>query len=122
MAWPEEVYQAVGTTWYLKWQSEAERNHKLRKTDGIDWFFWFIIRSVIYGYILSTIFHFMKRRVPAFFGYGPVRRDPNLQKLRRLVILCFFVSGLYMTIMVQSVEWVEWVELGFCFSLLPFSS
>ncbi|PPD87852.1 hypothetical protein GOBAR_DD15213 [Gossypium barbadense] len=33
MAWPEEIGQTVASTWYLKWQSEAEMNFKSRKTD-----------------------------------------------------------------------------------------
>ncbi|KAF3606914.1 hypothetical protein DY000_02051504 [Brassica cretica] len=28
MAWPEEIEQSVGTTWYLQWQSEAEMNFR----------------------------------------------------------------------------------------------
>ncbi|CAK9156354.1 unnamed protein product [Ilex paraguariensis] len=33
MAWPEYIDQSVGSTWYLKWQSEAEMSFKSRKTD-----------------------------------------------------------------------------------------
>lgn len=88
MAWPEEIYQAVGSTWYLKWQSEAEMSFKSRKSDDLQWFFWFLIRSVIYGYILLHVFRFLKRRIPRLLGYGPLRRDPNLQKLQRVVLLC----------------------------------
>ncbi|KAK4799841.1 hypothetical protein SAY86_025206 [Trapa natans] len=84
MAWPEEIGQTVGSTWYLKWQSEAEMNFKSRKTDGIEWFFWFIIRSAIYGFVLFHVFHFLKRKVPRFLGYGPLRKNPNRQKLRRV--------------------------------------
>lgn len=84
MAWPEEIYQAVDSTWYLKWQSEAERSYIARKQDGIMWYFWFLIRSFIYGYILYHVFQFMKKRVPSLLGYGPIRRDPNLMKLRRV--------------------------------------
>ncbi|XP_059633376.1 probable inactive ATP-dependent zinc metalloprotease FTSHI 5, chloroplastic [Cornus florida] len=84
MAWPEYIDQSVGSTWYLKWQSEAEMNFKSRKTDEIQWFLWFIIRSVIYGYLLFHIFRFMKRKIPKVLGYGPIRRDPNLRKLRRV--------------------------------------
>lgn len=85
MAWPEEIDQAVGSTWYLKWQSEAEMSFKSRKTDGVQWFFWFIIRSAIYGFVLFHVFRFLRRKVPRFLGYGPVRKNPNLQKLRRVV-------------------------------------
>lgn len=90
MAWPEEIYQAVGSTWYLKWQSEAEMSYKSRNTDDIQWFLWFLIRSIIYGYILFHMFRFMKRRIPKLLGYGPLRRDPNMRKLQRVVLLCSF--------------------------------
>ncbi|KAK4484070.1 hypothetical protein RD792_011289 [Penstemon davidsonii] len=33
MAWPEYSDVSVGSTWYLKWQSEAEINFRSRKTD-----------------------------------------------------------------------------------------
>ncbi|KAK9139208.1 hypothetical protein Scep_008889 [Stephania cephalantha] len=84
MAWPEEVDQTVGATWYLKWQSEAEMNFKSRQTDDFQWFLWFSIRSIIYGYLLFNIFRFMKRKLPSLLGYGPLRKDPNLRKLRRV--------------------------------------
>ncbi|XP_057962649.1 probable inactive ATP-dependent zinc metalloprotease FTSHI 5, chloroplastic [Malania oleifera] len=84
MAWPEEKGQIVDSTWYLKWQSEAETSFKSRKTDDINWFLWFLIRSIIYGYVLFHVFQFMKRRIPRILGYGPLRRDPNRQKLQRV--------------------------------------
>lgn len=87
MAWPEEIDQTVGSTWYLKWQSEAEMSFRSRKQDdeNIQWFFWFFIRCFIYGYVLYHTFRFMKRNIPRILGYGPFRRDPNMRKLRRLV-------------------------------------
>ncbi|KAJ8620463.1 hypothetical protein MRB53_028992 [Persea americana] len=84
MAWPEEVDQMVGSTWYLQWQSEAETNYKARKTEGIRWYFWFLVRSIIYGYVLFNVLRFMKRKIPRFLGFGPFRQDPNLRKLRRV--------------------------------------
>ncbi|OVA16817.1 Peptidase M41 [Macleaya cordata] len=84
MAWPEEAGQAVGSTWYLQWQSEAEMSFKSRKRDDIRWFLWFFIRSAIYGYVLFNVLRFMKRKVPRLLGFGPLRRDPNLRKLRRV--------------------------------------
>lgn len=84
MAWPEEIDQAVGSTWYLKWQSEAERSFISRKKDDMQWFLWFLIRSIIYGYVLFHVIRFMKRKIPSLLGFGPLRRDPNLQKLRRV--------------------------------------
>ncbi|KAL5837670.1 hypothetical protein ACOSQ3_014839 [Xanthoceras sorbifolium] len=89
MAWPEYVDQSVGTTWYLKWQSEAEMSFKSRQPDDEDspwilWFLWFIIRSVIYVFILFNVLRFMKRKIPRLLGYGPLRRNPNLRKLDRV--------------------------------------
>lgn len=88
MAWPEYIDQTAGSTWYLKWQSEAEMNFRSRKTDDIQWFLWFAIRSALYGYILLHIFRFLKRKVPKLLGYGPLRADPTIRKLRRVVYCC----------------------------------
>ena len=85
MAWPEYVDQSVGSTWYLKWQSEAEMNFRSRKTDGLQWYLWFLLRSVVYGFVLLHVFRFMRRKIPGLLGYGPLRRDPNLRKLQRVV-------------------------------------
>ncbi|XP_050382303.1 probable inactive ATP-dependent zinc metalloprotease FTSHI 5, chloroplastic [Argentina anserina] len=84
MAWPEEIDQAVDSTWYLKWQSEAEMNYKKRKTDDLQWYIWFLMRTVAYGYVLFHVFGFLKREVPSVLGYGPIRTDPNREKLRRV--------------------------------------
>ncbi|KAI3453265.1 hypothetical protein Pfo_009928 [Paulownia fortunei] len=84
MAWPEYSDVSVGSTWYLKWQSEAETNFKSRKADEFQWYFWFLVRTAIYGYVLFHVFRFMKRKVPRVLGFGPLRRDPNLRKLRRV--------------------------------------
>lgn len=95
MAWPEEIDQAVESTWYLKWQSEAEMNYKSRKTDDIQWYIWFLIRSFVYGYILFHIFGYLKREVPRVLGYGPIRTDPNREKLKRVVLLCPFLLPIF---------------------------
>ncbi|KAL3738756.1 hypothetical protein ACJRO7_020171 [Eucalyptus globulus] len=84
MAWPEEIDQTAGSTRYLKWQSEAEMSFKSKKTDDLQWFLWFLIRSAVYGYILYNVFRILKRKVPRLLGYGPLRRDPNMQKFRRV--------------------------------------
>ncbi|KAK3172166.1 hypothetical protein Dsin_033173 [Dipteronia sinensis] len=89
MAWPEYVDQSVGSTWYLKWQSEAEMNFNSRKPDDEDspwfvWFLWFIARSVIYLFMLFHVLRFMKRKIPRLLGFGPLRRNPNLRKLDRV--------------------------------------
>lgn len=94
MAWPEEIEQTVGSTWYLQWQSEAEMNFKSRNTEDFKWFLWFLIRSSIYGFVLYHVFRFLKRKVPRLLGYGPFRRDPNVRKFWRVVCnfsfsLCF---------------------------------
>ncbi|XP_043689057.1 probable inactive ATP-dependent zinc metalloprotease FTSHI 5, chloroplastic [Telopea speciosissima] len=84
MGWPEEITQTVDSTWYLKWQSQAEINFKSRKTDDIQWFLWFFIGSIIYGYVLFTIICFIKRKIPRLLGFGPFRKNPNMRKLRRV--------------------------------------
>ncbi|TKY52101.1 ATP-dependent zinc metalloprotease FtsH 3 [Spatholobus suberectus] len=88
MAWPEEIYQTVDSTWYLKWQSEAELNFRSRQTtdeDEAPWFFfWFFVRAAIYGLVLFHVLKFMRRRVPSLLGFGPLRKDPNRQKLQRV--------------------------------------
>ncbi|WVY97846.1 hypothetical protein V8G54_029997 [Vigna mungo] len=88
MAWPEEIYQTVDTTWYLKWQSEAESNFKSRQSTDEDeetsWSFWFFVRASIYGFVLFHVVKFMRRKLPRLLGFGPFRRDPNRRKLRRV--------------------------------------
>eukprot|EP00256_Glycine_max_P040042 XP_006589200.1 probable inactive ATP-dependent zinc metalloprotease FTSHI 5, chloroplastic isoform X1 [Glycine max] len=89
MAWPEEIYQTVDSTWYLKWQSEAELNFRSRQTttdddEEVPWFFWFFVRAAIYGFVLFHVLKFTRRRLPSLLGFGPLRRDPNMQKLRRV--------------------------------------
>ncbi|CAL9154165.1 probable inactive ATP-dependent zinc metalloprotease FTSHI 5, chloroplastic isoform X1 [Musa acuminata AAA Group] len=96
MAWPEEAYQTVGATWYLEWQSVAELNHRSRKKGSIWWYFWFLMRSAIFGFLLFHVFRFSKRNIPRFLGYGPFRRDPNLRKFRR--VRFYFKYKLYRTI------------------------
>ncbi|KAL1560981.1 putative inactive ATP-dependent zinc metalloprotease FTSHI 5, chloroplastic [Salvia divinorum] len=60
MAWPEYSDVSVSSTWYLTWQSEAETNFKSRKTDGFLW------------------------NIPRVLGFGPIRKNPNFRKLRRV--------------------------------------
>ncbi|XP_027364868.1 probable inactive ATP-dependent zinc metalloprotease FTSHI 5, chloroplastic [Abrus precatorius] len=88
MAWPEEIFQTVDSTWYLKWQSEAESNFKSRQNHEPDeqtqWFLWFLVRAAIYGFVLFHVFKFMRRRIPTLLGFGPLRRDPNRRKLQRV--------------------------------------
>ncbi|XP_060175742.1 probable inactive ATP-dependent zinc metalloprotease FTSHI 5, chloroplastic isoform X2 [Lycium barbarum] len=84
MAWPEYFDQSVASTWYLKWQSEAEQSFRSRKRDGLQWYLWFLIRAAAYGYVLYHVIHFMRRKIPRLLGYGPLRRNPNLRKLQRV--------------------------------------
>ncbi|KAJ4892859.1 FtsH extracellular protease family [Raphanus sativus] len=84
MAWPEEIEQSVGTTWYLQWQSEAEMNFRSRNTEDFKWFAWFLIRTFVYGYVVYHVFRFLKRKIPRVLGYGPFRRDPNVRKFWRV--------------------------------------
>lgn len=85
MAWPEEIDQSVGSTWYLQWQSEAEMNFRSRNSEDFQWFLWFLIRSFVYGYVVYHVFRFLKRKVPRLLGYGPFRRDPSVRKFWRVV-------------------------------------
>lgn len=101
MAWPEEIDQTVGSTWYLKWQSEAEISFKSRKTDDTQWFLWFFIRTIIYGFVLFHVIRFMKRKIPSLLGYGPLRRDPNLWKLQRVVVLWFLCYQLFLLLILM---------------------
>ena len=87
MAWPEEIDQTVGSTWYLEWQSAAESSFKLRKRDTFRYYALFLVKGVIYCFILYHTIRFLKRKAPRWLGFGPYRRDPNFQKLRRLVCL-----------------------------------
>lgn len=84
MAWPEYMDQSVGSTWYLSWQSEVEMSFNSRKTDDLKWSIWFLIRTAVYGYVLFHVLLFMKRKIPRLLGFGPMRRDPNFRKLRRV--------------------------------------
>ncbi|XP_057515856.1 probable inactive ATP-dependent zinc metalloprotease FTSHI 5, chloroplastic isoform X2 [Amaranthus tricolor] len=84
MAWPEEIDQTVGSTWYLEWQSAAESSFKLRKRDTFRYYALFLVKGVIYCFILYHTIRFLKRKAPRWLGFGPYRRDPNFQKLRRL--------------------------------------
>ncbi|KAH0719579.1 hypothetical protein KY285_015610 [Solanum tuberosum] len=84
MAWPEYFDQSVASTWYLKWQSEAEMSFRSRKKDDFQWYLWFLIRTAVYGYVLYHVIRFMKRKIPRLLGYGPLRRNPNLRKLQRV--------------------------------------
>ncbi|KAG6396848.1 hypothetical protein SASPL_143005 [Salvia splendens] len=84
MAWPEYSDVSVSSTWYLTWQSEAETNFKSRKTDGFLWYFWFLVRTAIYGYVIFHVFRFLKRNIPRVLGFGPIRKNPNFRKLRRV--------------------------------------
>lgn len=86
MAWPEESGRKVGSTWYLQWQSDAEASFRARKKDGFLWNILFTVKSVVYGYVVFNVLRFLKRKVPRLLGYGPLRRDPNIQKFRRVVM------------------------------------
>lgn len=90
MAWPEEVDQFLGSTWYLKWQTEAQESYASRQSEGVKWHLWVFIRCIVYSYVLLHIIRFVKRRVPRFLGFGPYRIDPNLIKLGRVV--SFFLA------------------------------
>lgn len=70
---------------YLNWKSEAEENIKSQSEDEeFSWYFMFVVRAIIYGYVLSYIFRFLKKRTPKLPGFRLRRRNPNMRKLRRL--------------------------------------
>ncbi|XP_057478276.1 probable inactive ATP-dependent zinc metalloprotease FTSHI 5, chloroplastic [Actinidia eriantha] len=80
-AWLQFTYWIVGSKLYSNWQSLAQERFGSGKKDDILWLF---VRSFVYGYVLFHIFRFLKRKVSRLLGYGPLHRDPNLQKLRRV--------------------------------------
>lgn len=88
MAYPEYSDISMGSNWYLKWQSEAGTNFRNRNTEEFRWYFWFLVRAAIYGYIMFHVFWYLKRKAPRVLGFGPLRRDPNFRKLRRVVKFC----------------------------------
>ncbi|KAI3812339.1 hypothetical protein L1987_17046 [Smallanthus sonchifolius] len=70
---------------YLNWKSEAEESIKSQSEDEeFSWYFMFVVRAIMYGYILSHIFSFLKKRTPKLPGFKVRRRNPNMRKLRRL--------------------------------------
>ncbi|PIM99004.1 hypothetical protein CDL12_28506 [Handroanthus impetiginosus] len=84
MVLPEHSDVSVGSTWYMKWQTEAEANFESRKKDGFRWYFWFLVRIAIYGYVVFHVFSFMKRKVPRVLGLDPLQRDLNFKKWERV--------------------------------------
>ncbi|GAU21882.1 hypothetical protein TSUD_33790 [Trifolium subterraneum] len=84
MAWPEEG--TMDTPQYLKWQLKAEASVKSRKEDGeFQWIGLFITRTAILGFVLVTVFNFMRTKIPRLFRYAPLRiGDPAFRKLWRL--------------------------------------
>lgn len=84
MAWPDEVDLSIDSTWYLQWQSEAEASFRSRNSDDFQWVPWVIVFSCIYAFVLFQVFQFARRKVPKLLGYGPLRRNPNLQKFQRV--------------------------------------
>ncbi|KAI3991255.1 hypothetical protein MKX01_022476 [Papaver californicum] len=84
MAWPEEAFQTVGSTWYLEWQSTADISFRTRKKDGIRWYLLFYIKSAVYAFVLFNVLRLVKKKAPRLLGFGPIRRDPNKEKLRRV--------------------------------------
>lgn len=70
----------------MDWLTVADMNFRSRNSLDFVWYLGFTVRTVIYGYVLLHVFRFMKRKIPRLLGFGPLRRDPNMRKLRRLVI------------------------------------
>ena len=72
---------------YLNWKSEAEEDIRSQSEDEeFNWYFMFAVRFIIYVYVLSKIFEYLKKRTPKLPGVKrPGRRNPNMRKLRKLV-------------------------------------
>lgn len=70
----------------MDWLTVADMNFRSRNSLNFIWYLGFAVKTVIYGYVLLHIFRFLKRKIPRLLGFGPLRRDPNMRKLRRLVI------------------------------------
>nr|XP_043606226.1 probable inactive ATP-dependent zinc metalloprotease FTSHI 5, chloroplastic [Erigeron canadensis] len=87
---PSQVKMKLGKTTAMKqyqnWKSEAEESLRAQREDEeFSWYFMFAVRAIIYGYVLSSIFRFLKKRTPKLPGVNrPGRRNPNMRKLRRL--------------------------------------
>ncbi|KAL8157828.1 hypothetical protein AgCh_002513 [Apium graveolens] len=75
---------SAGLAWYMDWLTVADMNFRSRNSLDFIWYLGFAVRTVIYGYVLLHIFRYLKRRIPRLLGFGPLRRDPNMRKLRRL--------------------------------------
>ncbi|XP_063940731.1 probable inactive ATP-dependent zinc metalloprotease FTSHI 5, chloroplastic [Daucus carota subsp. sativus] len=75
---------SAGLAWYMDWLTVADMNFRSRNSLDFVWYLGFTVRTVIYGYVLLHVFRFMKRKIPRLLGFGPLRRDPNMRKLRRL--------------------------------------
>ncbi|VFQ70809.1 unnamed protein product [Cuscuta campestris] len=84
MAWPEYADQNASSSWYLTWLAEAEMNFRSRKEDNFWWYSLFLIRTVTYGSVLYLVVSFMRRKISRILGFGPIRRNPNFRKLRRV--------------------------------------
>ncbi|KAL5983591.1 hypothetical protein ACLOJK_017679 [Asimina triloba] len=95
MAWPEEISQTVNSSWYLNWQFEAEMNFKARESGGIGWFLGFFIRSIVFVFVVFNVLRFMKRNISRLLGYEPLRRDPNIRKLKRMASKPYVLYSLY---------------------------
>ncbi|KVH95811.1 AAA+ ATPase domain-containing protein [Cynara cardunculus var. scolymus] len=71
---------------YLNWKSEADNSIKVKIEESeFNWYFVFVVRAIIYGYVVYNIFHFMKRKIKKLpTVIRPKRRDPNMRKLQKL--------------------------------------
>ncbi|KAJ0446515.1 putative peptidase M41, AAA+ ATPase domain, ATPase, AAA-type, core [Helianthus annuus] len=80
-----KLFRTIPMKQYLNWKSEAEENIKSQKEDEeFNWYFMFAVRAIVYWYILSHVFRFLKKRTPKLPGLKARRRNPNMRKLRRL--------------------------------------
>ncbi|PWA91797.1 ftsH extracellular protease family [Artemisia annua] len=81
-----KLNRTVAMKQYLNWKSEAEEDIRSQSEDEeFNWYFMFAVRFIIYVYVLSKIFDYLKKRTPKLPGVKrPGRRNPNMRKLRKL--------------------------------------
>ncbi|GKD00757.1 calreticulin isoform X1 [Tanacetum coccineum] len=64
---------------------EAEEDIRSQSDEEFNWYFMFAVRFIIYLYVLSKIFDYLKKRTPKLLVVKrPGRKNPNMRKLRKL--------------------------------------
>eukprot|EP01018_Ginkgo_biloba_P009872 Gb_28496 [translate_table: standard] len=87
MAWPEAAEEAVGSTWFLEWQMQTEKNVQAREKQGstfISWLSGFPFRCFFYGYPLVVVFQFVCRVVYKILGGRDLPETPLQAKKKKV--------------------------------------